>query len=139
MTKEDAKEYIVGLLEVGGSDGFDYNQKEALTMAIKALEQTDTTGDTISRQAAIDAICKACSMGEDYHKCDGYPETSTWCDELVALRALPSTQPEIIRCKGCKQFRRWIDTDICFCDITESERSDNDFCSYAERRTDEND
>ena len=52
--------------------------------------------DLISRQAAIDAICKACSMEEDYHKCDGYPETSTWCDELVALRALPSAQPDHI-------------------------------------------
>lgn len=50
--------------------------------------------DLIERQDAIDAICKACSMEEDYHKCDGYPETSTWCDELVALRALPSVQPE---------------------------------------------
>ena len=50
--------------------------------------------DTIYRQDAIDAVCKACSMEEDYHKCDGYPETSTWCDELVALRALPSAQPE---------------------------------------------
>ena len=50
--------------------------------------------DCISRQAAIEAICKSCSMEGDYHKCDGYPETSTWCDELVALRALPSAQPE---------------------------------------------
>ena len=50
--------------------------------------------DLISRQAAIDAICKSCSTEGDYHKCDGYPETSTWCDELVALRALPSAQPE---------------------------------------------
>lgn len=43
---------------------------------------------------AIDAVCKACSMAEDYHKCDGYPETSIWCDELVALRALSSAQPD---------------------------------------------
>ena len=51
--------------------------------------------DCISRRAAIDAICKACSMVEDYHKCDYYPETSILlCDELVALRALPSVQPE---------------------------------------------
>ena len=50
--------------------------------------------DLISRKEAIDAICKACSMEEDYHKCDGYPETSTWCDELVALRALSSAQSE---------------------------------------------
>ena len=49
---------------------------------------------TIYLDDAIEAICKACSMEEDYHKCDGYPETSTWCDNLVALRALPSAQPE---------------------------------------------
>ena len=60
--------------------------------------------DLISRQAAIDAICKACSMEGDYHKCDGYPETSTWCDELVALRALPSAQPE--RCEDCENFSK---------------------------------
>ena len=52
-------------------------------------------GDLISRQEAIEAICKACSMVEDYHKCDYYPETSALlCDELVALRELPSAQPE---------------------------------------------
>lgn len=51
--------------------------------------------DTIYRQDAIEAICKVCSMEEDYHKCDGYPETSTWCDSLVALRALPSAQQEL--------------------------------------------
>lgn len=50
--------------------------------------------DLIERQAAIEAICKACLITEDYHKCDGFPETSTWCEELVALRALPSAQPE---------------------------------------------
>lgn len=49
--------------------------------------------DLISRKAAIDAICKVCTIEEDYHKCNGYPETSTWCDELVALRALPSAHP----------------------------------------------
>lgn len=54
--------------------------------------------DTIYRQAAIDAICKVCSIVEDYHKCDGYPETSTWCDEMVALRTLPSAQSE----PGCQ-------------------------------------
>ena len=46
-------------------------------------------------------------------------------------------QPEIIRCKDCKEFRRWIDTDIEFCDRTENRVSENDFCSMAERRTDE--
>lgn len=54
--------------------------------------------DLISRQAAIDAICKACSLSGDYQKCDGYPEESTWCEELVALRALPSAQSQWIPC-----------------------------------------
>ena len=54
----------------------------------------------------------------------------------MVLFEMPTIEPEIVRCKDCKQFRRWIDTDICFCDITESEMSDDDFCSRAERRTD---
>ena len=50
----------------------------------------------------------------------------------MAISALE--QPEIIRCKECKEFRRWIDTDITFCDRTESEAKEDDFCSRAERR-----
>ena len=46
--------------------------------------------DYISRQAAIDAICKARSMVGDYHRCTGYPEASDWRDELVALRKVPA-------------------------------------------------
>ena len=85
--------------------------------------------DLISRQAAIEAICKSCSMEEDYHKCDGYSETSTWCDELVALRALPSAQPEIIRCKDCK----WKNNHNCTRAV-EVWIDDNKYCAWAERR-----
>lgn len=46
------------------------------------------------------------------------------------------SQSEIIHCKDCIEFRRWIDTDIEFCDRTENRVSENDFCSMAERRTD---
>ena len=49
--------------------------------------------DTSSRQAAIDAVCKA-GCGSGY--C-GIP-----CDEVKALRGLPSAQPEITYCKDCK-------------------------------------
>ena len=108
--------------------------------------------DCISRQAAIDSICRTV--------CDNPEICESPCDEIKVLEIMPSAQPdiseysdklwkaayergkaeaqaEIVRCKDCKQFRRWIDTDICFCDITESEMSDNDFCSKAERITDE--
>ena len=86
--------------------------------------------DLISRQAVIDAICKACSMEGDYHKCDGYPETSTWCDELVALRALPSAQSEIVRCEDCIEW----DSDSEWCNRHGGTMQENDFCSRAERR-----
>ena len=73
--------------------------------------------DLISRQEAIEAICKACLMTEDYHKCDGFPETSTWCDELVVLRAVPSAQSEqqwipcSKRTPTAKRKTYWICTD----------------------------
>lgn len=83
-------------------------------------ERGDGMSDTIERQAAIDV----------FYELWGTSLTRT----VEAIKQLPSVQPKVIRCKDCKQYRRWIDTDICFCDITESERSDNDFCSRAERR-----
>ena len=50
------------------------------------------------------------------------------CNNLKALEQ----EPKIIRCKDCKQFRRWVDTDITFCDLTESPVFETDFCSRAE-------
>ena len=87
--------------------------------------------DSVNRQMAINAICKACSMEEDYHKCDGYPETSTWCDELVALRALPSTSLEIIRCKNCKYYLSPHGCGHIDGMVTSQE---DGFCSYAKRK-----
>jgi len=52
---------------------------------------------------------------------------------------LPSAEPEIITCKYCKNFRRWIDTDITFCDLIDGTVCKDDFCSKAERITDEAD
>ena len=49
--------------------------------------------DLISRQAAIDAICKACANGDDYVECVERRPESTFCDEIVALRNLPRPLP----------------------------------------------
>ena len=106
--------------------------------------------DYISRQAAIDAICKACSMEGDYHKCDGYPETSTWCDELVALRALPSAQSErtCVNCGRTANNGGWYADGGTRCPIEEHYALPKDgYChlwekrnvtddDYPERRTD---
>ena len=86
--------------------------------------------DLIDRQAAIIQLSHNKNKGDDEW------ELAVESD-IHTIWKLPSAQPDIIRCKDCKQFRRWIDTDICFCDITEAEMSDNDFCSRAVRKEDE--
>ena len=110
-----------------------------------------TVEELISREAAIDAICKACSMEGDYHKCDGYPETSTWCDELVALRALPSAQSErtCVNCGRTANNGGWYADGRTRCPIEEHYALPKDgYChlwekrnvtddDYPERRTDE--
>ena len=75
--------------------------------------------DLISRQAAIDAA-------------------KDWYDGLICgsfkglkkrLEALPSAQPEIIRCKDCK----WKNNHNCTRAV-EVWIDDNKYCAWAERR-----
>lgn len=47
----------------------------------------------------------------------------------MRIALMKGGQPENIRCKDCKDFRRWIDTDITFCDLTEGRVCEDDFCS----------
>jgi len=104
------------------------------------------TSDLISRQAVID-------LWKRYH-----PYIAVKANEFDReLRRLPSAQPEIIYCKDCKHFVR---DDIeeqmpygfyntyfhAFCDKhwdkEQGEYIDvclDDHCSFAERRTDEDD
>lgn len=67
--------------------------------------------------------CKELDCGKEW---DGHTE-----EDVTRLLSLEQ-EPEIIKCKDCKQFRRWVDTDITFCDLTESPVFETDFCSRAE-------
>ena len=92
----------------------------------------------------INSWCNNCKeYDKEKHSCPRFNRViKQTLDEVYAhaeTEAEARFYDEIVRCKECKQFRRWIDTDICFCDITEAEMSDNDFCSKAERRTDDTD
>lgn len=84
------------------------------------------TEDLISRTEAIDAL-------HQYFK-DGFEEDRWWNSThvLAALKGLPSAQPEIIRCKDCKH---WDGVEAC--DVIDVPVWDDDFCSMAERRSDE--
>ena len=84
--------------------------------------------DTISRQAAIDAVKQREWLTED-------------AKEILeeVLTQLPSAQPEIIRCKDCRYYQDNNDGYPhinCKWDANETPDAD-DFCSGAERRTDE--
>lgn len=90
--------------------------------------------DTISRQAAIDTVKNTRKFCDTNNIDDFY-------DLLIeAFAVLPSAQPEIIHCRECQHHRR--DNTGCYYCV----RKDygygwglNDFCSDAERRTDEDD
>ena len=83
--------------------------------------------DLISRQAAIDAI-----MGQPPE-----PHYPSWY--AAQIEKLPAAQPEIIRCKDCRYYQDNNDGYPhinCKWDANETPDAD-DFCSGAERRTDD--
>ena len=87
--------------------------------------------DLISRQAAIDEI------NERQRKliyCFGFENDVVKIMDIAKsiITALPSVQPEIVRCKDCK----WKQGAECvmFADVRPFP---DDFCSRAERRTDD--
>ena len=90
--------------------------------------------DLISRQAAIDAIVNTPSEVQNkniplVNQYDG--ATFRQIEILGIIEALPSAQPEIIRCKDCRNDH--------WCNIQEAAMAgDNFFCGAAERRTDAN-
>ena len=107
----------------------------AIDMAIKALEGKDNVpdtnvGDTIYRQDAIEAL------GEEppvwYDGIDEISEQEQWRRDRAAIEAVPSAQPEIIRCKECK----WFGEEGCAILIVDDsdKPTENDYCTFAERR-----
>lgn len=86
-------------------------------------------GDLISRQAAMDIASGYC----------GYCHPANIAKELAKL---PSAQPEIIRCKDCRYYKTYqyvngIRKFLPKCSFNDIYVAEEDFCSQAERRTDE--
>lgn len=89
--------------------------------------------DLISRQAVLDLardICISTKDGSIYrHR----------CIDPDAVRELPSAQPEIIRCKDCKFWKKYgyINGKPEFlpkCGFNQIYTNKDDFCSRAERK-----
>lgn len=105
--------------------------------------------DTISRQAAIDAILAVTgnsSVRELYEHVQEHGLSDMWSGGVNAaidiIIAVPSAQPEIIRCKDCKHIQRWRSEESAkeFGQIYACARNvfncpkPEDFCSRAERK-----
>lgn len=100
--------------------------------------------DFISRKRAIDAIeavFPVDPMKSEYAQgiACGAALSKTYIEQL------PSAQPEIVRCKGCKFWRehkyakyaKETKRYIPFCGLNAIYTNSDDFCSKGERRTDE--
>ena len=84
-------------------------------------------GDMISRQDAIDAI-------DGLPNCyNGFSDSYDKSYIIGVLEELPSAEPEIIHCRDCKYY------DGRPCGIVDYYNTESDFCSRAERRTNEAD
>ena len=131
MTKAEAIEMLKRIQEPEAWEP-QINQAafEALDMAIEALSQ-ESSEDVISRQAAIDAICKEGTRLER-NGTVAMCEIKQWCIDL--LERLPSAQPEIIRCKDCKFLRLTGNVWKCQNRLVMMLCEPNDYCSRAERK-----
>ena len=92
--------------------------------------------DLISRKAAIDAIRASTSKYTGFMEMEMYTDD----DAVEAIEALPSAQPEIIRCREC---RHWYTGDGynhengAQCALTHMWMSPDDYCSYGRRKVSE--
>lgn len=104
--------------------------------------------DTISRQAAIDALDNRFKQHllenrfESFEEADS--ETKWFCDGIMesigAVMDLPAAQPQLVRCKDCKLWPwrplKFMDraVEITCCGFT---RGPEGFCAWGERRKNE--
>lgn len=117
-------------------DTFEYNGK-TLREWIEIISATEFGTDLVSRQAAIDKITKR--LFETAFNNVGIKQN---IDETLVdvaenrlenwFNELPSVQPYVIRCKDCKWFG---DIGCAIRIVDDSDKpTENDFCSFAERR-----
>lgn len=95
----------------------------------QTIQQTDFANQLITKQAAIDALGEKPLVWDDLSDFD-LGKAAQWSDDVDAIKALLSAQPEIIRCKDCKHYEGRP------CGIVDWYNTADDFCSRAERRTD---
>lgn len=91
--------------------------------------------DCISRRAAVSRMSDLLVLDLEYKR------LPTWNEVYRALQELPSVQPEVIRCKDCKNWDTTWTNDFApnyhYCPMVDGVRKSDFYCANAERRTDE--
>lgn len=110
------------------------------------IGQAKLATDTINRAAAIDSVTKyGAWLWKTFH------ESCHISGIIESIENIPSTDAvEVVRCKYCDWWNDWdsagkdsLGNHVCSCAYWTREdgpvvyTADNDFCSNAERRTDE--
>ncbi len=126
MSKRVSKAAVLGLIEAAIADNYmspaaklyrlRYDVQELPTINYSICSEADT----ISRQKTIDLINRAVTK-----------EAARW-----GVEELPSAQPEIIRCKDCKQ--KYLDNMIWNCPFGLPGGEDF-FCAYGAKGGDSDD
>jgi len=137
----DLLDNLIGMVDDNQENDYD----SAFHMAIDALK-AQSDGDTISRKATILAmedtnwyhINKDGQLVHGANSKEGEPLYKAK-DVYTVLNTMPSAQPEIIRCRDCKHRTSYWGN----CKLLEEKYHQSvlvgcdEFCSMAERRTDE--
>lgn len=92
--------------------------------------------DLISRQTAIDEFA---GIKVDEENCTEYDiGYNDGIDFAVArLSALPSAQPVIVLCKDCRFFAQTKPTKYGYCSFLSRKLTNEDFCSFGRRQSNE--
>lgn len=89
--------------------------------------------DCVDRKAVLKRLT---DISYNHCKTEGEAEVIGLAKTMVSV--MPSVQPEIIRCRDCKHGKGDIFDRGWWCELHPSFDVDgDDYCSYAERRTDE--
>lgn len=98
--------------------------------------------DLIERQQPIDRINKKLAEVYRYPKteyAEGYVNACKAARQMIS--EIPSAQPELIRCKDCKNWDTTWTNDFApnyhYCPMVDGTRKSDFYCADAERRTDE--
>lgn len=104
------------------------------TLRKLATDKNVGTNDTINRQQAIDALKQQADTMSEWS--ERYAEQRKGVLTAVNIvEDLPSAQPKIIRCKDCNHFYKDNLNQWCF--LGKYGVKEDDFCSRAERKTNE--